>query len=218
MTKKIKAIAFDLDGLMVNTEDVYDQVCDILLEKRGHQFTRELKLMMMGRPGPEATAIMKRELDLQDSVTVLQEEVQDLFHEIMPNVVQRLPGLCELLQYLEEKRMPLCVATSSFRRHATSVLTHCELHAHFDFVLTCEDVNRGKPDPEIYLLAADKHQVSPKEMLVLEDSVQGSKAGAASGAVTVAVPGSHSIGCDYGHVEHVAESLHDPLIYELLER
>ena len=83
-------------------------------------------------------------------------------------------------------------------------------------MLTSEDVQEGKPHPEIYLLAAATHQVDPAEMLVLEDSVLGSQAGVASGAVTVAVPGRHSLGMDYGHVEHVASSLADSLIYDLI--
>ena len=88
--------------------------------------------------------------------------------------------------------------------------------SRFDFILTSEDVTNGKPHPEVYLLAAEKHQIHPGEMMVLEDSVQGTKAGVASGSVTVAVPGSHSVDCDYSHVEHRADSLADDLIVELL--
>lgn len=216
MTRKIKAIAFDLDGLMVNTEDIYDHVCDELLGKRGLRFSRELKLKMMGRPGHVAIQIMKEELELADSIPDLQDEVAHLFHDIMPRFVQRLPGLSELLDFADELEIPKCVATSSFRHHADRVLEECELTARFDFILTSEDVTHGKPHPEVYLLAAEKHEVSPGQMLVLEDSVQGTRAGIDSGSVTVAVPGRHSVDCDYSHVEHRAESLHDDLIFQLL--
>ena len=87
-----------------------------------------------------------------------------------------------------------------------------------NLLLTSEDVDNGKPHPEVYYLAASKHRIETKDMLVLEDSVQGTKAGVASGSLTVAVPGRHSVDCDYGHVDHVAESLNDNLIYELLDQ
>lgn len=216
MTRKIKALAFDLDGLMVNTEDIYDLVCDELLGKRGHQFSRELKLKMMGRPGYVAIRIMKDELGLSESIMDLQEEVAHLFHELMPRSVQTLPGLDTLLDFVDELGIPKCVATSSFRQHAFRVLEECNLTSRFDFVLTSEDVTNGKPHPEIYLLAAQKHQVIPREMLVLEDSVHGTRAGVDSGSVTVAIPGKHSQDCDYSHVEHRASTLADELIFELL--
>ena len=217
MTKKIKAIAFDLDGLMVNTEDIYDDVCQSLLSRRKLSFDQDLKRRMMGRPGRVAIQIMKDELRMNESVEELQSEVAEIFHQIMPGTVKCLPGLADLLQFLEDRSLPKCVATSSFRRHAEEVLQECQLFSRFDFVLTSEDVQEGKPHPEIYLLAAATHQVDPAEMLVLEDSVLGSQAGVASGALTVAVPGRHSLGMDYGHVEHVASSLADRLIYDLID-
>ena len=139
-----------------------------------------------------------------------------IFTRFLPDKVDTLPGLIRLLDFVEEQNLPKCVATSSFRKHASAVLDHCGLHGRFEFVLTSEDVVNGKPAPEVYLLAAEKHSVHPEEMLVLEDSVLGSTAGVAAGAVVVAVPGSHSIDCDYSHVPRVADSLNDDLIYELL--
>lgn len=216
MPKKIKALAFDLDGLMVNTEDLYDEVCHALLARRGFQFSLDLKLRMMGRPGPVALRILQEEFDLDDPIETLQKEVQSLFHDILPGNVQCFPGLLPLLNLAEELGLPKCVATSSFRNHAENVLGECGLENRFDFVLTSEDVTNGKPHPEVYLLAASRHSVEPAEMLVLEDSVQGTRSAVAAGSVTVAVPGRHSIGLDYSHVDHVAESLADQQIVKLL--
>lgn len=217
MNKKIKAIAFDLDGLMVNTEDIYDQVCQVLLDRRGQQFSLPVKLEMMGHPGPVAVQIMKDHYRLTDTVDLLQDEIEALFHEIMPKQVEPLPGLAELLDRVKRDSIPACVATSSNRKHASGVLQKCNLFGFFDFVLTSEDVKRGKPHPEIYLLAAKRHGVNSHEMLILEDSVRGTQAGVASGSLTVAVPGKHSMDCDFSHVEHVAQGLADPLIESLLK-
>lgn len=217
MSKKIRAVAFDLDGLMVNTEDIYDQVCTVLLERRQRTFELPVKLKMMGHPGPVAIEIMKNHYGLLDRGEVLEREIETLFHEIMPKQVKPLQGLAPLLDRLKREGTPACVATSSNRKHAGRVLEECQLESYFKFVLTSEDVRQGKPDPEIYLLAAKTHNVKPSQMLVLEDSVRGTQAGVASGSITVAVPGTHSRGCDFNHVDHIAKGLDDPLIGSLLE-
>ena len=91
-----------------------------------------------------------------------------------------------------------------------------QLAPRFRFVLTSEDITRGKPDPEIYLLAARRFGVPPAEMLVLEDSQNGCRAAAASGAFTVAVPGEHSRRQDFGAANLVIENLADRRLYEVL--
>jgi len=85
------------------------------------------------------------------------------------------------------------------------------------FVLTAADVSQGKPDPEIYQLAASRAGVPPTQMLVLEDSATGCAAAVAAGAVVVAVPGGHSRSHAFPGAHFVAESLADPRIGALLE-
>ncbi len=214
---EIRAVAFDMDGLMFNTEDLYDQVGEILLARRGHQFTLDLKLKMMGLPGPTAFGVLRDELGLADSIEVLQRESNQIFEVILPAEIETMQGLERLLGLLEAQNIPKAVATSSHRNFATEALGHFELEPRFEFVLTAEDVTRGKPDPEVYLTAAQRLNVEPAQMLVLEDSLTGSRAAAAAGAYTIAVPTIHTRGLDFSHVHHVAESLEDPLITRLFE-
>ena len=110
------------------------------------------------------------------------------------------------------------MATSSHRQFATEALGCFDLEARFEFLLTAEDVQNGKPAPDVYLKAAEQLGVKPAELLVLEDSEIGSRAAAAAGAFTIAVPTSHSVGGDFSHVNHVADSLNDPMIQEVLSR
>jgi HAD superfamily hydrolase (TIGR01509 family) len=212
----IEAVAFDMDGLMFNTEDLYDDVGDILLQRRGQRFERTLKLKMMGRPGNEAFGIMKQQCGLADSVEQLREETREIFSELLPARIEMMPGLCSLLEWLEGLGVKKCVATSSHRQFATEALGSFDLEPRFEFVLTADDVTRGKPDPEVYLTAASRLDVSVNNLLVLEDSVIGSTAAAKAGALTIAVPTSHSIGSDFSHVRHVASSLEDPIIRQTL--
>ena len=214
---KIRAVIFDMDGLMFNTEDIYDVVGDAILKRRGHQFTRELKLLMMGLPGTEAFQVMIDHCQLEDTPEALETECEALFAELLPNAIQTMPGLLELLERLEQLGIPKAVATSSQQKFANIALNQFDLIPRFKFVLTAESVVKGKPHPEVYLLAAKKMELEPAQLLVLEDSVIGSQAAAAAGTTVIAVPTPHSWGCDYSHVDHVVRSLEDPIIIEKIK-
>lgn len=211
----IGAVAFDMDGLMVNTEDLYTEVSEVILERRGRKFTPDLKRSMMGLPGNKAFALMIERESLQDTVEVLAAETEEIFEALLPRKLQVLPGLLELLAELDHRRLPRCVATSSTRQFAAKVLRTAKLSEHIDFVITAEDVVNGKPAPDIYLAAAERMCVSAPCMLVLEDSQHGTSAGVASGACTVAVPGHHSADHDFSGAHFVASTLLDPKIRSL---
>lgn len=211
----IRAVAFDMDGLMFNTEDLYDQVGEILLQRRGQSFTRELKLAIMGLPGPTAFEVMRNWCELDDSVQQLQLETDEIFATMLPDEIRMMPGLETLLGTLEKIGIPKAVATSSHRQFAVRALGIFELEPRFEFVLTSDDITNGKPHPEIYLTAANRLGVESNELLVLEDSFNGSQSGAASGAYTIAVPTEHSREMDFSHVHKVVNRLDDDEILQI---
>lgn len=208
----IQAVAFDMDGLMVNTELLYTEVGEEILSRRGKKFTSELKNKMMGLPGQQAFHVMIEHEGLDDSIETLAMESDEVFAELLPKKLRVLPGLLDLLQHLDDRGLPRCVATSSSRHFAGEVLSIIQLETRFDFVVTAQDVPQGKPHPDIYLEAARRMNVSAERMLVLEDSHFGSRAGIAAGACTVAVPGEHSADHDFSGVHAIAYTLADPLI------
>lgn len=212
----IRAVAFDMDGLMVNTEELYSEVGDILLQRRGRQFTKQLKSAMTGLPGPQAFAVMIEREGLSDRPEQLALESDEIFIDLLPSKLQTLPGLESLLEQLDARRLPRCIATSSPHHFAQRVLDIIRMRDRFDFVITAEDVSQGKPFPDIYLEAARRMGTAPQHMLVLEDSHHGSRAGLAAGACTVAVPGPHSHDHDFTGVHYRAHSLSDAGIQSLL--
>ena len=127
-----------------------------------------------------------------------------------------MPGLLALLDVLEHNEIPKAVATSSGREFVHDVLTRCQIRERFQFILTAEDVVEGKPHPEIYLQAAERFGIPPRQMLVLEDSQNGCNAAVAAGALVVAVPGGHSRRHNFQGVDLIADSLADERIYALL--
>lgn len=212
----IRAIAFDMDGLLVNTEELYTQVGESILQRRGRQFTRELKNAMTGLPGPKAFQLMIEWEQLEDSIEQLSLESQEIFSRILPTQLRMLDGVTELLDLLDSKRFPRCVATSSSPEFASRVLTQIGIRQRFDFVITARDVPHGKPHPDIYQAAAKRLGVGTHEMIVLEDSHHGCRAGVTAGACTIAVPGPHSVDHDFQGTFFRAESLLDPRIQQLL--
>jgi HAD superfamily hydrolase (TIGR01509 family) len=210
------AVTFDMDGLMFNTEDVYTLAGSELLARRGRRFTPELKDAMMGLPPRAAFEVMIDRHGLSEPWGVLAAESDEIFLGLLGARLATMPGLLELLAALEQAGIPKAIATSSGRRLTAACLAPFHLTPRFRFVLTSEDISRGKPDPEIYLLAARRFGVPPAEMLVLEDSQNGCRAAAACGAFTVAVPGEHSRRQDFSIANLVVESLADRRLYDAL--
>jgi HAD superfamily hydrolase (TIGR01509 family) len=212
----MKAVVFDMDGLIFNTEDVYTLVGKELLRRRACEFTPELKNQMMGLTPQSSFEIMIRRCNLTDTWRELAAESNILFVSILDEHLAPMPGLIELLDALEAADMPKAIATSSVRALLDACLMRFDMHRRFRFFLTAEDVTRGKPNPEIYLTAADRFGCKPGELLVLEDSQNGCKAAADAGAFTVAVPAEHSRTHDFSSASLVVESLSDPRLYEAL--
>ena len=215
-TSRPKAVVFDLDGLMFNTEELYQHVGGEVLRRRGKLFDAELLDAMMGRPGSVALQLMIDWHQLVDTVEQLATESDEVFAGILGERLETMPGLLQLLDALERAAVPKAIATSSRRAFVTDVLSRFDLEPRFSFILTAEDVVQGKPFPEIYQRAAARFGLEPRETLVLEDSENGCRAAAAAGAFTVAVPGGHSRRHNFEVASLVVDSLADQRIYETL--
>jgi HAD superfamily hydrolase (TIGR01509 family) len=212
----IKAVVFDLDGLMLNTEDIFDMAGRQLLERRDMQMTDEIHHSMLGRRPAEAFQAMKDLTGITDSIEDLFAETRELFGQIAEHHLDVMPGLFDLLDHVDSIQRPKAVATSSPRDYMTNLLNRFELLHRFHFALTAEDVTHGKPHPEIYLTAAKMLEVAPENMLVLEDSETGTRAAAAAGAFVVSVPNQHTAVGDFSMASLRLNSLADPQLTSLL--
>lgn len=212
-----RAVVFDLDGLMFNTEELYVDVGTEILRRRECLFTDDLLDRMMGRPSRVALQIMIDYHGLAATVDELLAETDAIFPGILQTRLAPMPGLVELLANLEQRRLPKGIATSSRRSFVTTVLGRFDYGPRFSPILTSEDITEGKPHPEIYLKAADRLGIAPQEMLVFEDSQNGCRAAVAAGAIAVAVPSGHSHRHDFTGAALVANTLADPSILRLLD-
>jgi HAD superfamily hydrolase (TIGR01509 family) len=212
----LRAVTFDLDGLMFNSEELYHEVGATLLSRRGKEISGELLDQMMGRQAHVALGVMIDWHQLSDTPEQLAAESAEIFVELLPARLQPMPGLLDLLTALEAANIPKAIGTSSSRAFVDRALAIFDLAPRFNFILAAEDIEHGKPAPDIYLLAAQRHGVTPIEMMVLEDSQNGCQAAVAAGAFAVAVPHGQSRAHKFHGVQFMADTLADPRIYDAL--
>ncbi len=157
---RLRAVVFDLDGLIFNTEELYQFVGEELLRRRDKTFPPELLDQTMGRPQRIALQLMIDWHQLDVSVDQLMLETAEVFATILGERLALMPGVSELLAALEAAGIPKAIATSSNRDFVADVLGRFQLTPRFQFILTGDDITHGKPHPEIYQLAAKRFRHS----------------------------------------------------------
>jgi HAD superfamily hydrolase (TIGR01509 family) len=213
----IRAVVFDLDGLMFDTEDLFFRVASEALAERGKSFTPDIMNQFIGRRADEVVQLWRTAAGVEGSVEDFLAEVRRRFYDVVDTVVHPMPGLFVLLDRLHLLALPAAVATSSRHAYADRLLVRHGLENRFDFVLASEDVTKGKPDPEIYRLAAERFGVPAGAMLVLEDSAAGVAAAKGAGAVAVGVPHEHSPEEGLRAADMVVARLDDPRLLRMIE-
>lgn len=185
----VRAIVFDLDGLLVDTEPIFAEVARRVLQRRGLTLVPEVLHGMIGTPARQALRVFGDHYALPDAVEDLMAECSELFFVVLGDKPAPLmPGALELLDRLERNDLPKAIATSSRADYVKKILAPHAVLDRFSFVLTADDVVRGKPSPDIYQKAAGRLGCPPSQVLVLEDSVNGLKAAKAAGAWCMVVP------------------------------
>ena len=185
----IRGVIFDMDGLMFDTERVSMVMWDRELGRQGFRYSPEIGNSIRGRNGEAIRRILEETYGPGfDFMQALQGVRADMLQRLEEHGIDVKPGLYPLLDWLEEQKIPMAVASSSRR---DSVERNCRKAGVLDRfrTLVCGDqVTHSKPDPEIFRIAAAALGVEPAECLVLEDSFNGVRAGAAGGFITVMVP------------------------------
>lgn len=212
----LRAVIFDLDGLLFNTEELYEHVGGEMLRRRGKTLAGDLLASMMGRPQPIALRMMIDHHQLDATIEELALETEQIFAGLLYARLAPMPGAVALLEALEKANVPKAIGTSSPRRFASDILRRFNWEPRFQFLVCGDEVMHGKPDPEIYLTAASKLGLPPSAIMVLEDSHNGCKAAIAAGTFAVAVPAGHSRAHDFSGAALIADTLADMRIYDAL--
>lgn len=189
---RTKAILFDMNGVLINDEPFHKEAWRIFCSRRGMRFSEEeFKRFFMGRTNRESLQyLFQRDLSETEHHTLREERI-GYSKSLLPSVLPAPDGLDTLLRDAQKKKVPCAIATSSQRDYAEFVIEKYGFGSSFQAVVTAEDVHRGKPDPEIYLLAAERVHMPPNGCLVFEDSMSGIQAAKAAGMKVVGITSTH---------------------------
>ena len=205
-----------MDGLLFDTEGLYWEVGDTVLQRRGFRYSKELQTRMMGRVGVAALQQMVEFHSLKESPESLLAESDELFADKLAAGVPPLSGVTSWIDHLRFHRVPFGLATSSRRRFVEILFETIPWKQDLAFILTGDDVEHGKPHPEMYLRAASQLGISPDQMLVLEDSGNGCAAAVAAGARTVAIPSIHTQDQKFDGAILIADNIRDARLWAMI--
>jgi HAD superfamily hydrolase (TIGR01509 family) len=186
----IEAVVFDLDGVIIDSEQVWDDVRERLAKERGGRWHEGAQAAMMGMSSPEWSAYMHDEIGLSESPEEINEEVVRRMLARYGDELPLIDGAVEAVRRLADA-FPLAVASSSNRPLIETVLREARIDDRFDAVVSSEEVAAGKPAPDVYLEAARRLGVEPTHAAAIEDSSNGIRAAHAAGMRVIAVPNTH---------------------------
>jgi HAD superfamily hydrolase (TIGR01509 family) len=186
----IDAVVFDLDGVIVDSEHVWDEVRQQLAEERGGRWHDRASRDMMGMSSVEWSRYMHDVIGLVEPPEEINAEVVRRLEEIYRERLPLIPGAMEAVVALAE-RWPLGLASSSNRELIDFVLEVSSLDRYFRATVSSEEVRRGKPAPDVYLEAARRLEAPPERCAAVEDSEAGIRSAKAAGMRVIAIPNPH---------------------------
>jgi HAD superfamily hydrolase (TIGR01509 family) len=183
----VEAVIFDLDGVLIDSESEWDAARRDVVARNGGSWTASATRAMQGMSSPEWSLYLRDELGVSLDPTEISRQVVERVLAAYEREVPLLPGAVEAVSRLAE-RWPLGLASSANRPVIDAVLASAGLTECFSATVSGDEVARGKPSPDVYLVAADKLGVDPVRAAAVEDSTNGLRAGAAAGMLVIAVP------------------------------
>ena len=190
--RRPSAVIFDMDGLMLDTESLGRETWREAAATVGVDFDLDLLPAMIGRNYRDCREMLRGHYGPDYPVEKLTATCLTTFDAIVArDGIAQKPGLPELLDWLEREGVVRAVATSTRRDRAEAQLAQQGLLARFALLVGGNEVDRGKPEPDIFLLAAERLRVDPAECVVLEDSEPGVRAALAAGMMPIMVPDLH---------------------------
>jgi HAD superfamily hydrolase (TIGR01509 family) len=185
-----EAVVFDLDGLLLDTEQVWDEVREALTRERGGRWHDRAQADMMGMSSTEWSRYMHDELGLAEPPEELNRLVVERMQERYAERLPLIDGAVDAVRRIAE-RWPLGLASSSNRPLIDLALREMGVADLFSATVSSEEVERGKPAPDVYLEAARRLGVRPEDAVAIEDSANGIRAARAAGMAVIAIPNAH---------------------------
>ena len=188
MAGAFRAVIFDLDGVLADSEPWWSDIDAALLAEHGVTYRGEYHREVLGTSYRLAIEFYKKAFNISAPTDELMKRREQIAIDFFANRIGIFPATKPVLQELRQMQLSLGVGTSSVSACARPFLDRHQLSAFFDTVVTGEEVQHGKPHPDIYLRAAEKLGVAPEECVVIEDALSGIAAAKAAHMRVAAIP------------------------------
>ena len=187
----IRALIFDMDGLLVDTEQLAADAMDAFLLRYGLDRRQDIHDQMLGRRLVDAIEIVRLGYALEDPIEDLTLIYAEMRRQALVGRVHPMPGALEIVTFVRGAGLPVGLASSGIRDHVDLSLHEAGLAGLFAVEVTGDEVERGKPAPDLFLLAAEGLGVRPAGCVVFEDAPAGIEAAAGAGMRGICVPNDH---------------------------
>ena len=206
-----RAIIFDMDGVLVDSEPLFLSAINRLLEQEGVAAVsqEENEEFLIGTTIDETWRQLKRLRILPLPTETYLSRYDAIVRQLMIEELAPQPGVRELLETCSRRGLPKAVASSSLHKWVDLKLRAIGLEGAFEVVLGGDDVSRGKPEPDIYLKAAERLGIPPGECIAIEDSPIGIAAAVSAGTYTIAVRTDYTRNLDVSLANTILETLED---------
>ena len=207
--RKPKAILFDMDGLMVDSELTRAKSFKKIIRKHGGK-VKEKVPQVIGVRVLDNWVLMKERYGLKEDTAQLMEEGEEEYTRLIEaDMPIAMPGLFQLIEYLKKTKLKRAVVSSAGIKHIKIKLDKLKLTDFFEVIVSGDMLTKGKPDPEGYLLAAAKLGVVPEECLVLEDAPSGIRAAKAAKMSCIAIPSFYTKNDDFSGADFILKNLEE---------
>lgn len=184
---KFKGAIFDMDGVLFDTERLYQETWKEIAGERGIRLEDSFLMAVSGTNGSCMKQVIEKYYRVSDGSMIMEECMERMKRKLQVHVPVK-KGVYEILEYFRRLDMRLAVASSSSAKQIEANLLKSGIRNYFSEIVSGAEVEYGKPSPDIFLLAAKKIGCMPRECLVFEDSENGVKAGHLAGCFTIMIP------------------------------
>lgn len=187
MLEKYSGVIFDLDGTLIDSMKIWEDVDRVYLKRHNFEVPEDLQKKIEGKSFHETAIYFKERFDLSDSLDRIKGDWHEMAEEFYREKVNMKRSTMELLERIKMLNKPIAIATSNSRELALMALKKNNIRNYFDIIVTSCDVGNGKPSPDVFLEAARQICIDPKECLVFEDTYAGVLGAKRAGMTVIAV-------------------------------